>query len=149
MKRIIAFLAVGTILALAALFGQSFAGNFLFSGKSEKAPAFETVVAKKKNLSSSILATGTVRPIIGAEVKVGARISGKVVRLHANIGDRVEKDQVIAEIEQKDLEAQVAQAEANVRAAEAGMSVVATNDGGGVRINDGQAGIARREIRAR
>lgn len=123
MKRIVAVLTVGTILALAALFGPSFAGNFLFGGKSEKDAAFETAVAKKKNLSSSILATGTVRPIIGAEVKVGARISGKVVRLHANIGDRVEKDQVIAEIEQKDLEAQVAQAEANVRAAEAGIGV--------------------------
>jgi len=114
---------ISILLILAALSAPSFAGNFLFGGKSEKAPAFETTVAKKKNLSSSILATGTVRPIIGAEVKVGARISGKVERLHANIGDRVKKDQVIAEIEQKDLEAQVAQAEANVRAAEAGIGV--------------------------
>lgn len=114
---------ISILLLLAALSGPSFAGNFLFGGKSEKDSAFETAVAKKKNLISSILATGTVRPIIGAEVKVGARISGKVERLHANIGDRVEKDQVIAEIEQKDLEAQVAQAEANLRAAEAGIGV--------------------------
>lgn len=102
---------ISILLLLAALSGPSFAGNFLFGGKSEKDSAFETAVAKKKNLISSILATGTVRPIIGAEVKVGARISGKVERLHANIGDRVEKDQVIAEIEQKDLEAQVARSQ--------------------------------------
>jgi len=114
---------ISILLILAALSGPSFAGNFFFGGKSEKDSAFETAVAKKKNLISSILATGTVRPIIGAEVKVGARISGKVERLHANIGDRVEKDQVIAEIEQKDLEARVAQAEANLIAAEAGIGV--------------------------
>lgn len=114
---------ISTLLILAVLSGPSFGGNFLFGSKSEKDSAFETAIAKKKNLISSILATGTVRPIIGAEVKVGARISGKVVRLHANIGDRVEKNQVIAEIEQKDLEAQVAQAEANLKAAEAGIGV--------------------------
>jgi multidrug efflux pump subunit AcrA (membrane-fusion protein) len=54
---------------------------------------------------------------------VGARISGKVEHLYANIGDRVEKDQVIAEIEKKDLEAQVAQAEANLKAADAGVGI--------------------------
>ena len=92
--------------------------------KKQKQPSqFETVAVKKKNIASSILATGSVKPIIGAEVKVGARISGKVEHLYANIGDKVEKDQVIAEIEKKDLEAQVAQAEANLKAADAGVGV--------------------------
>ena len=47
--------------------------------------------------------------MVGAEVKVGCRISGKVERLYANIGDWIEKDKIIAEIEKKDLQAQVAQ----------------------------------------
>jgi len=108
---------------LTVLFGLAFTGNFLFRGKPEKDSYFETEVAKKKNIISSILATGTVRPIIGAEVKVGSRSSGKVEHLFANIGDKVEKNQVIAEIEKKDLEAQVAQAEATLKAAEAGIEV--------------------------
>ena len=118
MKKIIFIL-----FALIALSSIAFSGSFLVIAKAEKNPSFETVTVKKKNIGSSILATGTVKPVIGAEVKVGARISGKVDHLYANIGDRVEKDQVIAEIEKKDLEAQVAQAEANVKAADAGVGI--------------------------
>jgi multidrug efflux pump subunit AcrA (membrane-fusion protein) len=112
-----------TLIVFTALSGVAFAGNFLFGTKADKNSSLETVTAKKKNIGSSILATGSVKPIIGAEVKVGARISGKVEHLYANIGDRVEKDQVIAEIEKKDLQAQVAQAEANLKAADAGVGV--------------------------
>jgi macrolide-specific efflux system membrane fusion protein len=118
MKKIIFVL-----FALITLSSLAFAGNFLFRGKEEKSPGFEAVNVKKKNIGSSILATGAVKPVIGAEVKVGARISGKVEHLYANIGDKVEKDQVIAEIEKRDLEAQVAQSEANLKASEAGVGV--------------------------
>jgi multidrug efflux pump subunit AcrA (membrane-fusion protein) len=111
------------LMMLTTLSSLAFAGSFLFRGKEEKSPGFEAVNVKKKNIGSSILATGSVKPIIGAEVKVGARISGKVEHLYANIGDKVEKDQVIAEIEKRDLEAQVSQAEANLKASEAGVGV--------------------------
>jgi multidrug efflux pump subunit AcrA (membrane-fusion protein) len=111
------------VLIFMALSGMAFAGSFLFRGKAEESSSYETALVKKKNIGSSILATGTVKPVIGAEVKVGARISGKVEHLYANIGDRVEKDQVIAEIEKKDLEAQVTQAEANLKAADAGVGI--------------------------
>jgi len=87
MKKIIFIL-----FALIALSSIAFSGSFLVIAKAEKNPSFETVTVKKKNIGSSILATGTVKPVIGAEVKVGARISGKVDHLYANIGDRVEKD---------------------------------------------------------
>ena len=112
-----------TILIFTALSGIAFAGVFSLFGKNEKTSELETVSVKKKDIGSSILATGAVKPIIGAEVKVGSRIPGKVEHLHANIGDMVEKGQIIAEIEKKDLEAQVAQAEANLKAAEAGIGI--------------------------
>jgi multidrug efflux pump subunit AcrA (membrane-fusion protein) len=111
------------VLIFTALSGMAFAGSFLFRGKTKGDSSYETALVKKKNIGSSILATGSIKPIIGAEVKVGARISGKVEHLYANIGDKVEKDQVIAEIEKKDLEAQVSQAEANLKASEAGVGV--------------------------
>jgi len=107
------------IFILTALSGMVFAFDFPFFGKTERSPAYETVPVKRKTISASILATGSVKPIIGAEVKVGARISGKVEELYANIGDKVEKDQVIAEIEKKDLEAQVEQNKAAVAVQEA------------------------------
>jgi len=112
-----------TLFLVIALSGIAFAGSFLFRGKAKESSSYETAPVKKKNIGSFILATGSVKPIIGAEVKVGARISGKVEHLYANIGDKVEKDQIIAEIEKKDLEAQVAQAEANLKAADAGIGV--------------------------
>lgn len=118
MKRII--LIIGVIFILS---GSAFPGVLSFFGKANKGAAFEEVAVTKRDINASILATGSVKPIIGAEVKVGARISGKVEHLYANIGDRVEKDQVIAEIEKKDLEAQVAQVEANLKAADAGVGV--------------------------
>jgi len=88
----------------------------------KSAPATAHVV--RRDMSSSVLATGSVRPQVGAEVRVGARLSGKVVRLYANIGDVVEKGQVIAEIEKADLKAKVKQREAESRLAEARLSAV-------------------------
>jgi len=50
-------------------------------------------------------------------VHVGSRISGKVVRLHANIGDLVKKGQLVAELEKADLEAMVVQRQAELELA--------------------------------
>jgi len=65
-----------------------------------------------------------VQPQIGAEVRVGARISGKVERLLANIGDTVARGQVVAELEKADLEAVVAQRQAELNLAEAKLAAV-------------------------
>jgi len=86
------------------------------------APATATVV--RRDFASSVLATGAVQPQIGAEVRVGARISGKVERLLANIGDTVSKGQVVAELEHADLESLVAQRQAELSLAEAKLAAV-------------------------
>ena len=108
-------------IAIMTLVGLSVGGTFLFRNKSNGPASFKTVRIVKKNISSSVLATGSVEPMVGAEVKVGARISGKVEHLYFNIGDRVKKGQIIAEIEKEDLEARVAQKEAELKAQEAGI----------------------------
>jgi macrolide-specific efflux system membrane fusion protein len=95
-------------------------------GRDAKAadPAQTTARVERRNLSSTVLATGAVKPQIGAEVRVGARISGKVERLYANIGDVVKKGQVVAELEKADLEAKVNQRAAELQMAEAKLSAV-------------------------
>ncbi|HLB37353.1 MAG TPA: efflux RND transporter periplasmic adaptor subunit [Gemmatimonadales bacterium] len=80
-------------------------------------PASARVI--RRDFSATVLATGAVRPEVGAEVKVGARIPGKVVRLHANVGDPVVRGQVIAELEKDDLLAAVDRARAEVAVADA------------------------------
>jgi len=89
-------------------------------------PAQITAKVERRSLSSTVLATGAVKPQIGAEVRVGARISGKVERLYANIGDVVKKGQVIAELEKADLEARVNQSAAELRLVEAKLAAIQT-----------------------
>jgi RND family efflux transporter MFP subunit len=74
--------------------------------------AASTAEATYRDFSSSVRAIGAVKPKIGAEVRVGSRLSGRLERLPANIGDRVEKGQVLAELESADLRAIVARHQA-------------------------------------
>ena len=86
--------------------------------------AAETVSVARRQFASTVSAVGAVKPQVGAEVKVGSRISGRVERLHANIKDQVRKGQVIAELEKADLEAIVAQRRAEARLAEAKLAAL-------------------------
>jgi RND family efflux transporter MFP subunit len=79
----------------------------------------ETAAVLRRDFSSRVLATGVVRARVGAEVRVGARISGKVLRLHANIGDTVTRNQIIAELEKEDLEAVLSQRKSGLAEAQA------------------------------
>jgi RND family efflux transporter MFP subunit len=87
-------------------------------------PVATTTQVIRRDFTSSVLATGAVKPEIGAEVRVGARISGKVEKLRANIGDSVRVGQVIAELEKADLEAMVAQRRAELDLANARLAAV-------------------------
>jgi HlyD family secretion protein len=66
-----------------------------------------------------VKATGVVRPITGAEVRVGSRASGVVRRLRVRIGDRVAKGQLLAELETGELAARRDQARATLGSARA------------------------------
>ncbi len=81
-----------------------FAGAYRsFSAKDGREKIMQTEAVTRRDIASSVQATGVIRAKIGAEVKVGARISGRVEKLYANIGDVVNKSQVIARLEQEDL----------------------------------------------
>jgi len=68
---------------------------------------FRTIRVTRRTVSPSVTALGTVKPRVGAEVRLGARIPGKVERLRANIGDFVKKGQIIAELEKDELKAAI------------------------------------------
>lgn len=73
----------------------------------------------RRDISSSVIATGIIKPMVGAEVRVGSRISGVVQRLHASIGDHVTKGQLLAELDGVELQAKLDQAEAAMKMAQA------------------------------
>ncbi|MCF8041064.1 MAG: efflux RND transporter periplasmic adaptor subunit [Desulfarculaceae bacterium] len=74
---------------------------------------------KRGPIRRMIVSTGTVKPQVGAEVKVGARVSGRVEKLLVSIGQAVKAGQVVALIEHKDLEARLLQAQAELNADQA------------------------------
>lgn len=76
--------------------------------------SFETVAVKRRNLSSSIQATGIVRPQTGAEVKVGSRASGVVKDLFVKNGDPVKKGDLLATLEDSELSARYRLEQANL-----------------------------------
>jgi len=120
-KRGKLIIALGVIVGAAALFWWSLGSEQEISD----APRQTTKVIRR-DFASTVLATGAVKPQVGAEVKVGARISGKVEHLRANIGDRVKKGQVLAELEKEDLDAVVSQRRAELQVAQARLSAVKT-----------------------
>lgn len=71
-------------------------------------PSLEAKVEARRFVTN-VLATGTVKPRVGAQVNVGARVSGKVEKLNARIGAHVKKGEILAIIEHRDLLSQIAQ----------------------------------------
>jgi len=83
-----------------------------------------TALVTRRDLSATVTATGTIKAMVGAEVKVGSRIPGRVEQLAVQVGDRVKPGQVIARLEQDDLRAAVEKARADLAADEAKLLTV-------------------------
>lgn len=98
---------------------------------------FRTVRVTKRTFSPAVTALGTVKPQVGAEVRLGARIPGKVERLRANIGDFVKKGQIIAELEKDELKAVVEKRKAELNMAL--INVVALETLGPIEIEKAEA----------
>ena len=77
-----------------------------------------TATVNLGTLNETVMATGVIRPVTGAEVNVGSRISGTVVSLLVAVGERVEVGQLLAELDPTALEAQVDEALADVALSE-------------------------------
>jgi RND family efflux transporter MFP subunit len=78
----------------------------------ERARGGDAVRVARRDIGRVVKATGVVKPMIGAEVRVGSRVSGVVKRLFVRIGDRVEKGQLLAELDDRELVARRDQAAA-------------------------------------
>lgn len=110
------YLIIGSAAALIAVY---FIVSSALSEPDDKKEGIQTATVIKRDLSSSVLATGVIKPKVGAEVRVGSRVSGLVESLHANVGDYVKKGQIIAELEPSELQAKYDQALASLRNARA------------------------------
>ncbi|MEX0893061.1 MAG: efflux RND transporter periplasmic adaptor subunit [Gemmatimonadota bacterium] len=87
----------------------------------------EVYTVSRRDISATVMAMGVVRPMVGAEVKVGSRVSGVVRRLRANIGDHVRAGDVIAEIDDAEFRARLVQNEAALDRARVEAELASTN----------------------
>lgn len=108
MKKVVKKLTVifGVVLVLGgAIFGYKY-----FS--SQKKPTYDFVVAKKDILIQEVSVTGRVKP--AESVDLAFESGGKVAAINVKVGDKVIKDQVLAELDNAGMMAQLRQAEAGI-----------------------------------
>lgn len=111
---------IGTVLlALAGLvvvFGRG-----MVTGTGEPAQAPEAVRVTRRDVARAVKATGVIKPMIGAEVRVGSRLSGVVRRLYVRVGDTVAKGQILADLDDRELLTRRGEAAAALAIAEANL----------------------------
>jgi macrolide-specific efflux system membrane fusion protein len=120
------FLLVGagcTVIAAAILGFSRVRGR----SQPEQPHEAETVRVVRRDISYVVKATGVIKPMIGAEVRVGSRASGVVRRLLVRIGDRVQPGQLLAVLDSRELNARRDAAQAAVQLAEANLDYAHTD----------------------
>lgn len=105
---------IGGLLAT-ALIG---AGWYLLSQPDPaETPAYSSVKLHRGDLSAVVSATGTLGPL--NLVQVGSQVSGTIQHLYADFNDKVERGQIIAQIDPAIFKAKRAEALATLQSAEA------------------------------
>ncbi len=95
------------ILAAVVLAGLGYAGYHWYSGKptdnSVSAAEGENIVtAERRDIESSLLLTGEVTPSLQIDVK--PEVGGKIKKIHVAIGDTVARGDMLATIDDRDLQ---------------------------------------------
>jgi RND family efflux transporter MFP subunit len=80
------------------------------------------ITPEARNIATDINATGTVKLRTGAEVRVGAQLSGIVRRLKVTVGSHVRQGDVIAEIDSRPIVAKIDQAKTQLAQAEVSLA---------------------------
>src|SRR5712692_19489 len=63
----------------------------------------EVIRVTRRDIGTAVKATGVNKPIVGAQVNVGSSASGVVTHLYVRIGDRVQKGQLLAMLDSREL----------------------------------------------
>src|SRR6266498_1900502 len=98
MKKIVVSTLALVAVAAVVFFGRA------FTARSTPPPGGDEVArVTRRNVGAVVKATGVIKPRVGAEVRVGSRLSGVVKRLYVKVGDAVEKGRLLAELDDRDL----------------------------------------------
>jgi RND family efflux transporter MFP subunit len=99
----------------------STAGGYywLKAGTTEPEIEPETARVRRENLDRTVAATGVIRPMDGAEINVGSRVSGIVRSIPVKVGETVERGDLLAIIDPTELLSEIDQTRADLALARA------------------------------
>ena len=65
---------------------------------------------KRGELKSVLMEQGAIKPQVGAQIEIGTRATGEIIKMNVKVGDKVTKGQLIAKLDSRDIEKQIKQA---------------------------------------
>ena len=94
-------------------------GILLYRGLTKSTTkVLETAKVMKGSLRGVIVETGIIKPQVGAVVKIGARATGTIMKMNVKIGDKVTNGQLIALIDDREIQKAIDQQKASLISAE-------------------------------
>ncbi|HTH41254.1 MAG TPA: efflux RND transporter periplasmic adaptor subunit, partial [Rhodocyclaceae bacterium] len=112
----------GLTLALVGVVGYGISG-WLGQSDTER---YKTQAVEQGEVAQNVSANGTLNPV--TLVSVGTQVSGTVKRLLVDYNSKVEKNQVLAELDDTLLAAQAGQDAANLRSAKASLELAVASE---------------------
>ncbi len=116
MRRLIIII----IIAAVVIGGTWFAYQATAKEKEAPAPDYETYTVQQGDIYASVTSTGVIEP--AEEVKLTFKGTGKVDEILVDVGDKVEKGQILAHLEDDELQLQLKQAQTNLKLAKANLA---------------------------
>ncbi len=117
MKRFIIIALIGAVLATGLIFWQSQRGK-------TPVQVLETAVVDRGSVRQVLEQTGIVKSQVGAIVKIGARATGTIDKMLVQVGNVVTQGQLVARIDDREIQSQVAEARARLQNDEAALQRV-------------------------
>ena len=109
---------------LVLLAGAGLAAYAHLTKKAEPPRVLAMAEVKIGTVRKVLEATGIIKAQVGAIVKIGARATGTIKEMNVKVGDEVKKDQLIAVIDDRELQSQRDEAEAKLARANAELTQV-------------------------
>jgi HlyD family secretion protein len=137
-------MAMGVALSVVAI--PSASQLFWRQGRSGSDVSALTLPVSRQDITRRITGSGTVQPV--RTVNISPKTAGRVIALYVDQGDRVTQGQLLARMDDRDLQAEQAQAQANVATAQARLATL-ENPTRPELIQQAQAGVAQAQAELR
>jgi len=99
---------------------------FYWQHAEDAPPQYRTQTVEKGDVSQTVSANGTINPV--TLVSVGTQVSGTVKKLYVDFNSKVQKGQILLELDDALLAAQLKQSEANVKNVQALLELATANE---------------------